>query len=135
MNTKCLCSACKSPFTPSPSQVSRQRFCPNEACQRARRCRNQRLRRTQAQHNPVWPTSEAAAKPHEAALTQFHPAIIGLISLFIDSTSQEEIMVFMRRCAARGQDILFPPSSPEVTKRFNSQPNQQRRAVSKVKNA
>jgi hypothetical protein len=63
-------------------------------------------------------------KPHEAALTQYDPAIIGLVSLFIDSVSQEEIMTFIRRCATRGQDILFPHSSATHAKVVNAQPNQ-----------
>ncbi len=63
-----------------------------------------------------WPAAEAAMKPHEATLAQFHPAIIGLVSQLIDSTTQEDILAFMRRCAARGQDILFPPGAQATLK-------------------
>jgi len=48
-------------------------------------------------------------KPYEAVLQQFHPAIIGLIAQFIGSGSPEDILNFLRKCIARGQDILFPP--------------------------
>jgi hypothetical protein len=43
---------------------------------------------------------EAAVKPSEAVLARFHPVIIGRISQFIDSTAQEDIADFLRRCAS-----------------------------------
>lgn len=62
-------------------------------------------------------------KPHEAVLKQFHPAIIGLISQFIDSTSSPDIVDFLRKCIAQGQDILFPPRAAVPAKTRNSKPN------------
>jgi hypothetical protein len=57
-----------------------------------------------------WLTDEAVRmKPYEAALRQFHPAIIGLISQFIDSVHPDDILAYLRKCMARGSDILFPP--------------------------
>ena len=115
MKTSLFCHACQKAFIPDPRHIHHQRFCLSHSCQCARRRQNQRLRRGRAYRDPSPSaiglpagrrgiTSEAAVKPYEAALSQFHPVIIGLISLFTDSTAQEDIVAFIRRCAARGQD-------------------------------
>jgi len=78
-----------------------------------------------------WHSAEAALKPHEAALAQFHPAIIRLVSQLIDSTSQEDILVFMRWCAARGQDILFPPGAATAPKARISRLGASRRVLAR----
>ena len=121
------CQACKKPFISDSRHQDRQRFCSRPACQRARRRANQNLRRSRAKGILPLPkttllapqgqlAAEAAMKPHEAALAQFHPVIIGLVSQLVDSTSLEDILVFMRRCAARGQDILYPPGANTPSK-------------------
>jgi len=128
MKTVFVCEACNTPAIPNLRQLERQRFCLDPACQRLRRRQNQRLRRAKAHGKLASATvpapvdsgrsgAEAAVKPHEAALSQFDPAIIGLVSLFIDSNSQQDIQVFLRRCAARGQDILFPPKTQAAVQR------------------
>jgi hypothetical protein len=144
MKTFSICEACKKPVILDPRQINRQRFCPNANCQRARRRQNQRLRRTQAQGKilsvssmpmvaPSGMPHEAAMKPHEATLMQLHPIIIGLISQFIDSNSQEDILFFLRRCAARGQDILFPPDPKALANTLNSKPKLKYRAPGRLK--
>ena len=128
MKTSCACEACKKPFIPDPRHRHHQRFCSRAACQRARRQENQWLRRNRTQSTlrlpeamiltaQGLPASEAAMKPHEAVLEQFHPIIIGLISHLIDSTAQEDIAAFLRRCALRGHDILYPPKPAPVMER------------------
>ena len=104
-------------------KMKRPICCPNADCQRARRRLNQRLRRAKTRRKastvkagpqavPGQIKPEAARKPHEAGLTQFHPVFIGLVAQLIDSTSPEDILTFLRRCATRGQDILSPPTLP-----------------------
>ena len=143
MKTVFVCEACNTPVIPNLRQLDRQRFCLDPACQRLRRRQNQRLRRAKAHGKlasarvsaPVDPggrDAEAAVKPHEAALLQFDPAIIGLVSLFIDSTSQQDILVFLHRCAARGQDILFPPKTQAAVQCPRPQPITKHRAVQKL---
>jgi hypothetical protein len=39
------------------------------------------------------------------------PLIVGLISKFTDCTLQDDIVLFVRRLIAKGQDILDQPSS------------------------
>jgi hypothetical protein len=136
MKTVFVCEACNTPVIPKLRQFDRQRFCLDPACQRLRRRQNQRLRRAKAHGKPTpvdtgGRDAEAAVKPHEAALLQFDPAIIGLVSLFIDSTSQQDILVFLRRCAARGQDILFPPTTQAAVQRPRPQPITKHRDVQK----
>ena len=121
MNSSVACQACRSPFIPDARHRRHQRFCLRSQCQLARRRQNQALRRsrtqppltsTQAmQHlHQGWLVDEAVKmKPYEAALNQFHPAIIGLISQIIDSPAPDDILAYLRRCMARGSDILFPP--------------------------
>ena len=142
MITVFVCEACNTPVIPNLRQLNRQRFCLHPACQRLRRRQNQRLRRGKAHGklasarvpisvDPGGWEAEAAVKPHEAALSQFDPAIIGLVSLFIDSTSQQDILAFLRRCAARGQDILFPPNSQAAVQSPRPRPTTKHRAVHK----
>ena len=127
MNTSIACQACRNPFIPDSRHRGRQRFCLRSQCQLSRRRQNQALRRsrtrplspTQAAQklHQGWLTDEAALlKPYEAALSQFHPAIIGLISQLIDSPSPDDILAFLHRCIARGHDILFPPASTQRQK-------------------
>ena len=146
MQSSLFCQACTKPYIQHPRHLHHQRFCLDHSCQRARRRQNQRLRRDQAQNAlsrsmgvlPVgrsWVAGEAAMKPCEAVLSQFHPVIIGLISQFIDSTSREDIVAFVRRCAARGQDILCAPVSMTTKKRPNSKPRMKRRVAADLEAA
>jgi hypothetical protein len=146
MKTSFVCEACNKPAILDLRQLKRQRFCHDANCQRARRRQSQRLRRTQAQGKvpsvssmtmvaPSGTPHEAAMKPHEATLAQFHPVIIGLVSQFIDSSSQEDILMFLRRCAVRGQDILFPPGPKALANALNSKSKLKYRALGQLKAA
>ena len=120
MNSSIPCEACQVLFIPDIRQHRRQCYCGKASCQKSRRRESQRTRRARFR-DPLylgdnilhlsrgWLNTEAAMmKPHQLALKGFHPVIIGLISQFIDSPQPDDILSFIRRCYARGSDILSP---------------------------
>ena len=135
MNASVACQACRNPFIPDLRHLRHQPFCLCNQCQKARHRQNQTPRRARARPPVIpsraahqvhhgWLSDKAAMmKPYDAVLSQFHPAVISLVSQFIDSPRADDIVAFLRRCIARGQDILVPAGMTSMPKGIPPQRN------------
>jgi hypothetical protein len=106
------CQACSMLFAVDPRNSERQRFCSNPDCQRERRRREQRWRRTPALERlcselvnddpKAARRLQKASRIPEALIDTQSPILVGLISMLIDSKDREEISKTLRRLWERG---------------------------------
>ena len=120
------CQVCNTLYATDSRNSERQRFCSSPDCQRERRRREQRLRRTKVLERLWLELLKDDPKPRrglqkasllpEASIDTQSPILIGLISMLIDSEDREEIAKVLRRLWRRGVEILNPQLSQRPLK-------------------
>lgn len=120
------CKACSALFAVDHRNSERHRFCSNPDCQRERRRREQRGRRTAALEclcaelltdDPKTIKGLQKASPiSEASIDAQSPILIGLISMLIDSQDRDEISRVLQKLWQRGFQILNPQLGQKLLK-------------------